>query len=107
MGEPPYPPVQDDPQSILCNVSDISIRFRENNPFDYLFCFKFKERAEGWFKIQNTVLFNGVPLSENFSEAFTFDHFHFTKLKGSEYTGKEVKYMQIYAATPNKQLFEE
>mmetsp|Transcript_768 Transcript_768/g.962 ORF Transcript_768/g.962 Transcript_768/m.962 type:complete len:272 (-) Transcript_768:33-848(-) len=108
--EIPIHPLQGDPQNVQCRIEDVTKNYPKiiASPFDYMFCLNFQGRVEGWYKIQSEFQYDGKPLNKSFSDPFMFNNPRLKKLKEHKrFSTKELKFMQIFACTPQKREFVE
>jgi hypothetical protein len=70
-------------------------------PFSHVGCFTFKNREEGWFRLQATLLYQGAPVFTGESDLFMFNN---PRMKCKKhlalFTPAHIKFMQVYSLTP-------
>lgn len=95
------------------NTDDVVIKMEYHNiddllqyPLGFTIKVNFKGRAEGWFRIVATLMYDNMLLTQSFSEPFMFNNPRMKKMKDHKfYSPTELKYMQIFALTEDKRKF--
>ena len=106
--EYPRHPAQELAELVTSTIFLSEIRKRnELFPFRFTFRLNFQGRAEGWFKIQTTLVFEEkIVITQNITEPFMFNNPRLKKLKEHKnYSGKEIKFMILAEMSGNKQKF--
>ena len=102
----PKHPLQETFSSALSTMSFPEEFLFTQFPFNFTVKLNFRGRAEGWFKIQTNLMYEGELITQNISEPFIFNNPRIKKMKEHrDYTSGELKFMQIATLVSNKEEY--
>lgn len=93
------------------SVSFIAVKLENHSnepkfPIGFTYKMNFKNRAEGWFKIQLSLLYKDILIAQSFSAPFVFNNPRMKKVKEHRlYTPRELKFMHVYTLANDKTAF--
>ena len=74
-----------------------------STPFRHIEQYHFKNRSEGWFRLEATLLYQNHVILFGLSSLFMFNNPRMKNKKNlTQYSSDEIKYMQIYSLSPQK-----
>jgi hypothetical protein len=103
----PHHPQQGSSDSVQCSPTVWKTSCEYPSPFSFFCAVQFTNRAEGWFRLKASLMFDNQPFLESLSEPFMLNnprmkkHFDFQNLPSSH-----VKFIQMYNQIPLNDLIQ-